>query len=226
MKLIKKLGIRLSKNGRSKTSWGLYQCPNIICNKQVERPLSNGLKAKSCGCQKNELISITKIGEKHPLYGKQHTEKVKQKISKAHKGKKHTEESKQKIKENHADFNGKNNPNYGNGDKIKGNKNPMYGKYGELSGNWNNGSSFLPYSPEFNKQLKQAILERDDYTCQCPDCENKTGLLDIHHIDFNKQNNNSENLIALCRSCHSKTFGKKKRQYWIEFYQNIINKLL
>ena len=55
MKLIKKLGTRLSESGHL-VSWGLYQCPNPICNKQVERPLSDGKKCKSCGCQQGNRI--------------------------------------------------------------------------------------------------------------------------------------------------------------------------
>jgi len=96
------------------------------------------------------------------------------------------------------------------------------GKFGELAPNWQNGKSFEEYPQEFNKQLKQSILERDDCICQCPDCEHKTNLLDTHHIDYDKKNNSLDNLITLCRKCHAKTFGKNKRLYWIEFYQNIL----
>src|SRR3972149_1489629 len=74
---------------------------------------------------------------------------------------------------------------------------------------------------EFNKELKQSILERDNYTCQCPYCNLENGRLMVHHIDYNKKNNNPENLITLCNSCHSKTIGKNKRQYFTEFYQKI-----
>lgn len=93
---------------------------------------------------------------------------------------------------------------------------------GELASNWQNGISNNPYSPEFNKKLKQAILERDNYTCQCPNCEHLSSRLVIHHIDYDKQNNNPKNLIILCNSCHGKTVGKNKRQYWINFYQNML----
>lgn len=69
-------------------------------------------------------------GEKHPMYGKKHseqtiekcklaflgrkhTEESKLKISKSQKGKILSEETKRKISENHADFSGKNHPLYG-----------------------------------------------------------------------------------------------------------------
>ncbi len=106
----------------------------------------------------------------------------------------------------------------------KGEKSHFYGihNFGELASNWQGGISFEPYAPEFNKPLKQFVLERDNYTCQCPDCEEKSIILQVHHIDYDKKNSNSENLIVLCASCHTKTNGKKKRQYFIEFYQNIM----
>ena len=90
----------------------------------------------------------------------------------------------------------------------------------EKNGMWNNGSSFEEYGIEFNKQFKQQILERDNYMCQCPDCEHKSNTLDAHHIDYDKQNNSPENIITLCRSCHSKT--NFNRKFYIEFYQNIM----
>ena len=95
---------------------------------------------------------------------------------------------------------------------------------GIMNPNWNNGSSFLPYPPEFNKELKQSILERDNYECQNPNCEHLSEGLDCHHIDYDKKNNNSENVITLCDSCHSKTNGKNNRQYWIVLYQNLMEK--
>jgi len=93
---------------------------------------------------------------------------------------------------------------------------------GEASPNWNNGSSFEPYSPEFNKEKKQQILERDNYECQNPKCKHLSNVLHIHHIDYDKKNSNSENLITLCDSCHTKTNNKNNRQYWTTYYQNIL----
>ena len=104
----------------------------------------------------------------------------------------------------------------------------MFGvhRFGELSPTWDGGKSFEPYSPEFNKPLKQSILERDNYTCQYPDCNHSSERLIVHHIDYNKKNSNPENLIILCNSCHSKTNGKNNRQYWTEFYQILISSIL
>jgi ribosomal protein L40E len=83
--------------------------------------------------------------------------------------------------------------------------------------NWRGGISNLPYPDEFNDELREYIRKRDEYTCQiCGIKQNQLkGFhkhLSIHHIDYNKQNCNEDNLISLCESCHFKTNGK--REYW------------
>lgn len=40
--------------------------------------------------------------------------------------------------------------------------------------------------------------------------------LDVHHIDYNKKNNNEDNLITLCLHCHSRT--NYNRDYWKEYF--------
>lgn len=130
------------------------------------------------------------------------SESQKGKIS-SFKGKKHTEESKNKNRISHLGL-------------FKGTNSP----------NWQGGKSFEPYSPEFNKKLKQQILKRDTYTCQDPNCKHKTDRLDVHHIDYNKLNNTFENLIVLCKSCHAKTNVNNKRNYFTEYYQNIMIDIL
>ena len=113
----------------------------------------------------------------------------------------------------HRNIFGINNPNYGNGDKVKGNKN----------GRWRGGISFEPYGLEFNSKLKAYIRKRDDYQCQECGVKENGKAHDCHHIDYNKENNKPENLIALCKCCHSKTNGN--REYWqnrFEFYINAV----
>lgn len=84
---------------------------------------------------------------------------------------------------------------------------------------WKGGISFLPYAPEFNKALKKCIKERDNY--QCKECGNTKAKLAVHHIDYNKYNNNHNNLITLCFSCHSKT--NFNREEWTQHYQTYHN---
>ena len=87
-----------------------------------------------------------------------------------------------------------------------GENHPMFGKHhseetrqkigkaklGENNPNWQNGKSFEPYGLEFNKELKQQVLERDNYECLNPNCEHLSEGLDCHHIDYEKKNNNLE----------------------------------
>ena len=86
-----------------------------------------------------------------------------------------------------------------------------YCRDGEENHKWLGGISFEPYGIEFNKDLKKAIRKRDNQTCQL--CR-KTGK-SVHHIDYDKKNNDSLNLITLCRSCHGRTNGY--RESW-DFY--------
>lgn len=82
---------------------------------------------------------------------------------------------------------------------------------GELSPRWNGGSS--GYGMRWNQQ-SMAAKQRDNYTCQGSDCTGTCSVLDVHHIDRNKMNNDLDNLICLCRSCHTKLHPKgfiKKR---------------
>jgi len=97
---------------------------------------------------------------------------------------------------------------------YSGEGNPMYGVSmgGELHHGWKGGVSFEPYSPDFNEILKNEIRLRDNFTCRICGFYGKS----VHHIDYNKLNNDPKNLITLCRSCHGKT--NYKRDYWIEFF--------
>ncbi len=244
MELIRKLGTRII-NGRVE-SFAIFLCP--YCLQEVERPLSDGKRQKSCGCVIKELQSKAKKGQKRTPFSKETVYRMslakkgkssnrlgvkltieqREKISIANKGKKHTKATRQKIGE-------------GNKGKIVSEetrqkmKKPkteehkekisksLKGKYsGVKSPHWNNGSSFEPYGIDFNETKKQQVLERDNYICQDPNCDGNHKKLHIHHIDYDKKNNNPENLITLCNSCHSKTNPKNKRQYYTEFYQNIM----
>lgn len=98
-----------------------------------------------------------------------------------------------------------------------GKENPSYGKIGILSSNWKGGISFEPYGIEFNKNLKEEIRKRDNYTCQeCFKIQEKRKL-HVHHIDYNKQNNNQLNLISLCNNCHVKT--NYNRIHWENYFK-------
>lgn len=93
-------------------------------------------------------------------------------------------------------------------------------RVGKKAFNWQGGKSIEPYSINWTSQLKDRIRVRDNFKCQiCGvpelECNRK---LDVHHIDYDKKNCKESNLIALCRSCHTKTSGKN-REYWIDRFQ-------
>jgi len=112
----------------------------------------------------------------HPMFGKHHLEETKRKISESEKGK--IISLKQRIL--HSTL-------------WSLNKNPK----------WNNGSSFQKYPKKFT-EIKSKIRERDKKLCRfCGKTEIQNGKqLDVHHIDYNKTNNNINNLISLCMKCH------------------------
>jgi len=90
---------------------------------------------------------------------------------------------------------------------------------------WLGGKSFEPYSKNFNKKKKKYIKNICGNKCFL--CDKKEEIerkhstvnrgLNIHHIDYNKKNNKTSNLVALCQSCHSKTNGN--RELWIIYFK-------
>ena len=102
--------------------------------------------------------------------------------------------------------------------KLEGKNNPMYGRVLDRHPNWQGGKSFEPYPLGWTKTFREQIRYRDKYKCQIcgiPEIENCRKLA-IHHIDYNKENINPENLISLCVFCHTKTnFNRDK---WKEYF--------
>ena len=61
-------------------------------------------------------------------------------------------------------------------------------KQGEQLGFWN---------------VREYVLFRDDYTCQCCKGKSKDKILNVHHIESRKTGGNApNNLITLCETCH------------------------
>lgn len=65
-------------------------------------------------------------------------------------------------------------------------------------------------SPKIRDSLRKYLLEKVNYKCELCGCDwvnpysNQT-ILEIHHIDGNRQNNLEENLQVLCPNCHAMT---------------------
>ena len=96
---------------------------------------------------------------------------------------------------------------------------------GDKNPSWIDGRSFEPYSPAFNEATKQRIRERDGNICQCCDRtrEEEGRELSVHHIDYDKDNCNDNNLITLCRSCNGKANGNalNRHMYMRVFQQKL-----
>jgi len=174
-----------------------------------------------------------KIGEASK--NRKYSKKTRKKISEALKGKKHSEERKRNVskalKGKKAWNKGlKLGPNPEHSKRMKGRKlsketkrrMSKSQKKRVLEGKnhlWRGGISFEPYGLEFNEDLKEVIRNRDRRKCQVcekTELENKQKL-DAHHIDYDKKNNNPNNLISLCHNCHSKT--NFNREYWVDYFK-------
>jgi hypothetical protein len=93
----------------------------------------------------------------------------------------------------------------------------------EKNPNWQGGISYYPYPEDWTESLRESIRERDNYICQlCGIHQDELDIkLDIHHIDYDKNNLSPRNLISLCRSCHLKT--NYDREEWCKYF-NLISK--
>jgi hypothetical protein len=202
----------------------------VMANPEIRKKISEAHKGKHPSEETKRKMSELKKGEKNPVYGKHWklSKETRKKMSKTRKGKpsgakgkhwKWLEESKKKLSKA---LKGKPKP------WMKRDKNPMKrpevrkkiseALRGEKSSLWQGGKSFEEYPEKFFR-MRKAIRERDDYTCQL--C-GEYPAFDIHHIDYNKKNNEPENLITLCRKCHIKT--NYNREYWKNLLQNLFFK--
>ncbi len=198
---------------------------------QTKSPLG---KLCECGCGQVVNGNNHFIHNHHkPQQGEPHTDETKHKISRANHGKVRTEEFKKKLSEA---LRGENHPLWGkhHSDVSKAKislhrkgktlpeswrRNISAGHSGKKNNNWRGGISKIPYTQDWTNLLKEAIRQRDNYTCQicCTHQDDLARTMDVHHIDYNKENCDPVNLITLCRSCHMKT--NRKREKWISFFR-------
>ncbi len=135
------------------------------------------------------------IGDKHSMYGKKST----------FYGRKHTEEAKNKVRIANT------------GRTFSEETKAIWSKQrkGDKNSNWRGGIHQLPYAFDFNEELKEVIKKRDGYICQFPICGVDTSLV-VHHVDYDKMNNEPANLITLCREHNSKV--NYNRGYWETYF--------
>jgi hypothetical protein len=159
--------------------------------------------------------------------------------NKSHLGFKHSEETKRKIREARVKQIMTPKQKMSLANYVKKNGSPMRGKHqtlkakkrisealsGEKSLLWRGGISKQKYPNEYKRlRREKKIQKRDDFTCQlCGDYfsnPHKRGdrkFLTIHHIDYNKKNNQENNLISLCNFCNNS--ANTSREQWTKFFR-------
>ncbi len=161
--------------------------------------------------------------------GRKPTKETLLKMSMSQKGKVLSEELKKQLstalknyyKTHKNPFKGR---NHSNESKEKMSK-ALKGIYtGDKASNWQGGVSAFPYDITWTRQLRMIIKERDKYTCQNPECHDPYDVLDVHRIDYDKENCNPNNLITICKKCHGRT--QKNRRYWKGYYQAIMETII
>lgn len=109
---------------------------------------------------------------------------------------------KKAMRENHANFKGSNHPQ------------------------WKGGFDKEGYPHKYNKEFKKNI--RKLYGNKCHICGATSQVngknMEVHHIDYDKNNLDESNLITLCRACHSKT--NHNREHWRELLSEKVHGLL
>jgi hypothetical protein len=139
------------------------------------------------------------------FYGKDRSEQLKQKLSKKRTGMKvtFTEHQREMARECCKKMNSMDRSLIGPLISLS-----LKGKLlGEKNPNWRGG--FNVYGQGFTDDLKEHIRDLYDRRCFCCGVEENGKKLDIHHIDNDKNNHETENLIPLCKSCHVKSHWEK-----------------
>lgn len=211
-----------------------------------EKMFQKAWKGRPHSEKTKKKLSILRTGEGNGMFGKTISKETIAKILESRKGYKHSEETKRKIgeankKHKHSDlqkqqisktlkqyylqhsnpFKGK---QHTKSSKLKMRKANLYRFRGENGPNWQGGISSLPYGIEWTPWLRQEIKTRDKNKCQNPKCINPLNPLEVHHIDYDKQNNYPSNLITLCKRCHGKTHIIKNRRKWRWYYTQLMEK--
>lgn len=207
----------LSYSHTTKDSMSHWNCTCDCGNKCIKR-LGN-LKyghTKSCGCLSLERTDEWKEKITQSNRGKKRSLEIRMQMSLSRKGRvsnrkgcKLSDETKAKLSESH-----------------KREKHPLWGKHhseearhkigdanrGENNGMWRGGTAYSPCYLGFTRTLREKIRDRDGRICQiCKMTEEDNGRkLAVHHVDYNKENSNPENLISLCQRCHANTTNKTR----------------
>jgi len=196
----KETRIKISKSKLGKECPWLRGTKNPSKRPEVRLKQSLAAQNRKWSAEYKKIRSIKYTGVGNPFYGKKHSKKTRNKIS--------------VIKKFRYD-NGMGYPFW------------LYKNiFGANNHNWNGGVSFLRYPSVFDDKLKEVVRERFGRICfLCFKGEVKRRL-EVHHIDYNRQNCGLDNLVPLHAHCHCKTKNcPKKRLYWQQYFLNLLLQL-
>ncbi len=150
-----------------------------------------GKKRAPLSAEHRAKISLSKLGERNPNFRKTPSADTRTKMSLASFGRKHSPETRAKMT-------------------------------GARHWAWRGGAGRRGYTQSFTPDLKKEIRVRDGYNCRlCGISETETKKTHtVHHMDYNKANDDPVNLLTLCRSCHGHT--NTNRDHWMAAFQEVM----
>ena len=180
-------------------------------------------KGKKLTEEHKQKISVAMKGRK----GRKHTEEQRRKMSKSHKGKPKSEAHRKKIGDVHRGKKVSERSRERMSESAMGRKHSEETlrkmsdgrRRGENHPNWLGEDHNRIYPEEFNQARKQ-ILKRDGGKCLNPGCWGTSKRISVHHIDYDKDNNDLGNLITVCMSCNNR--ANKGREFWTAFYRKLM----
>lgn len=217
-----KKGSHLTEEHKSKLRFKRTEEQKLHCSQaKIGNKYRLGCKNSAESNYKNSLAHKGKCrGECNGFYGKKHTDEANLKNRKAHIGKKL--DLSVRLKMSIAHKNGRKWVGRKHSDDTKIKQSLV--KLGKNNPVWKGGISFAPYPLSWRMKLKLEIKSRDNNTCQL--CGKNIDEFNLgwatHHIDYDKNNCDINNLILLCKKCHGRT-NHNNRDEWTKIF---ITKLL
>lgn len=100
--------------------------------------------------------------------------------------------------------------------KLENSKSGLYfccREHKDLAQSLNSGEKFNQIRPNHYGELltdyRKMAFRNYEHKCAVCDYNEDVDILEVHHIDGNRQNNELDNLIILCPICHRKLTNKK-----------------